>query len=83
MMHADMPHSLSQEVIDDPSGACRRRWGQGRAGAPGSPGVRGGPRRVVCGTPSRLLRLFPSAALLHPLLRLFFSYSGGSRGVAE
>ena len=44
---------------------------------------RGGPRRVVCGTPSRLLRLFPSAALLHPLLRLFFSYSGGSRGVAE
>ena len=26
MMHADMPHSLSQEVIDDSSGACWRRW---------------------------------------------------------
>ena len=50
--------------------------------APGRTGS-AGDRRVVCGTPSRLLRLFPSAALLHPLLRLFFSYSGGSRGVAE
>ena len=45
-----------------------------------------GPRGTAPGRPrrtSRLLRLFPSAALLHPLLRLFFSYSGGSRGVAE
>ena len=50
--------------------------------APGRTGS-AGDRRVVCGTPSRLLRLFPSAALLHPLLRLFFSYSGRSRGVAE
>ena len=31
----------------------------------------------------RLLRLLLSAALLHPPLRLFFSYSGGSRGVAD
>mgnify|MGYP001678501784 CR=1 FL=1 len=52
------------------------------ADAPGRPGS-AGDRRVVCGTPSRLLRLFPPAALLHPLLRLFFSYSGRSRGVAE
>jgi len=52
------------------------------ADAPGRPGS-AGDRRVVCGTPSRLLRLFPPAALLHPLLHLFFSYSGGSRGVAE
>ena len=45
MMHADMPHSLSQEVIDDSSGACWRRWvggvGPGRprpwATAPGCP----------------------------------------------
>ena len=36
------------------------------------------------GDPSgRPLRLFPSAALPHPPLRLFFSYSGGSRGAAE
>ena len=49
----------------------------------GSPGVRGGSRWVVHGAPSRLLRPFLSAALLHPLLRPFFSYSGGSRGVAE
>ena len=52
------------------------------ADAPGRPGS-AGDRRVVCGTPSRLLRLFPPAALLHPLLHLFFSYSGRSRGVAE
>ena len=44
--------------------------------------IRGG-RRVVRCTSSHLLRLFPSAAPLHPPLRLFFSYSGGSRGVAE
>ena len=49
----------------------------------GSPGVRGGSRWVVHGAPSRLLRPFLSAALLHPLLRPFFSYSGGSRGVAD
>ena len=30
-----------------------------------------------------LFRSFPSAALLHPPLRLFLSYSGESRGVAE
>ena len=27
--------------------------------------------------PGRLLRTFPSTALLHPPLRFFFSYSGG------
>ena len=47
------------------------------------PRIRGGPRRVVRCASSHLLRLFPSAALPHPPLRLFFSYSGGSRGVAE
>ena len=45
MMHADMPHSLSQEVIDDSSGACWRRWGAGSG-------------RVVCCASSRLLRPF-------------------------
>ena len=49
-----------------------------RAGAGGA-----GSGRVVCCASSRLLRLFLSAALLHPPLRLFFSYSGGSRGAAE
>ncbi len=33
--------------------------------------------------PGRLLRLFSSAALLRPSLRSLFSYSEGSRGVAE
>ena len=80
MMHADMPHSLSQEVIDDSSGACWRRWGAGSGRVARG---RGRPRRVVRCASSRLLRLLLSAALLHPLLRLFFSYSGGSRGVAE
>ena len=46
------------------------------------PRIRGGRRVVRCAS-SHLLRLFPSAALPHPPLRLFFSYSGGSRGVAE
>ena len=45
--------------------------------------IRGGPRRIVRCASSHLLRLFPSAALPFPPLRLFFSYSGGSRGVAE
>lgn len=36
----------------------------------GGPGARGA-------APGRLLRTFPSAALLHPPLRFFFSYSGG------
>ena len=44
--------------------------------------IRGGRRVVRCAF-FRLLRLFPSAALLHPPLRLFFSYSGGSRGAAD
>ena len=79
MMHADMPHSLSQEVIDDSSGACRR-WGAGSGRVARG---RGRPRRVVRCASSRLLRLFLSAALLHPPLRLFFSYSGGSRGAAD
>ena len=35
------------------------------------------------GASGRLLRAFLSAALLHPPLRLFFSYSKGSRNVAE
>ena len=35
------------------------------------------------GASGRLLRAFLSAALLHPPLRLFFSYSKGSRSVAE
>ena len=35
------------------------------------------------GASGRLLRAFLSAALLHPLLRSFFSYSEGSRSVAE
>ena len=48
----------------------------------GPPDPRGGRRVVRCAS-SHLLRLFPSAALPHPPLRLFFSYSGGSRGVAE
>ena len=46
--------------------------------------------RVLAGTPGsaegalgRLLRTFLSAALLHPPLRPFFSYSEGSRSVAE
>ena len=69
------------DVVDEGAGGRHEPGPVG--GCSGSPGVRGGPRRGVCGTPSRLLRLFPSAALLHPLLRLFFSYSGGSRGVAE
>ena len=46
------------------------------------PRIRGGRRVVRCAS-SHLLRLFPSAALPHPPLRLFFSYSEGSRGVAE
>ena len=41
--------------------------------APGSAGI----------APGRLLRLFPSATLPRPLLRSLFSYSGGSRGVAD
>ena len=45
--------------------------------------IRGGPRRIVRCASSHLLRLFPSAALPFPPLRLFFSYSGGSRGIAE
>ena len=68
---------------------CRRR-GRRRSPRTRSRGrmlrVARGPRGTAPGRPrrtSRLLRLFPSAALLHPLLRLFFSYSGGSRGVAE
>ena len=69
------------DVVDEGAGGRHEPGPVG--GCSGSPGVRGGPRRVVCGTPSRLLRLFPPAALLHPLLRLFFSYSGRSRGVAE
>ena len=69
------------DVADEDAGGRHEPGPVG--GCSGSPGVRGGPRRVVCGTPSRLLRLFPPAALLHPLLRLFFSYSGRSRGVAE
>ena len=59
-------HSLSQEVIDDPSGACRRRWGQGRAGrgprgtAPGCP-----PRTFASATPfSVCCAPSPSAAPL-------------------
>ena len=43
-------------------------------------GGRGSPRKAA---PGRLLRLFPSAALLRPSLRSLFSYSEGSRGVAE
>mgnify|MGYP000918593963 CR=1 FL=1 len=43
------------------------------AGAPGS----------AEGASGRLLRAFLSAALLHPPLRPFFSYSEGSRSVAE
>ena len=46
------------------------------------PRIRGGRRVVRCAS-SHLLRLFPYAALPFPPLRLFFSYSGGSRGVAE
>ena len=45
-----------------------------------SPGSPPDPRGTTSGRP---LRLFPSAALPHPPLRLFFSYSGGSRGAAE
>ena len=43
-------------------------------------GGRGSPRKAA---PGRLLRLFPSAALLRPSLRSLFSYSEGSRGAAE
>ena len=61
--------------------------GRTAAGAGASASERG-PRAAVmipfwgiCGDPvgktRRLLRLFPSATLLHPLLRSFFSYSGG------
>ena len=45
-----------------------------------SPGSPPDPRGTTSGRP---LRLFPSAALPHPPLRLFFSYSGGSRGAAD
>ena len=44
--------------------------------AGGESGVRGWPRR-------HLLRPFPSATPLGPLLRPFFSYSGGRRGVVK
>ena len=61
----------------------RARAGAGGAGSGRVARGRGRPRRVVCCASLRLLRLFLSAALLHPPLRLFFSYSGGSRGAAE
>ena len=57
------------------------RPGSRQPGAPpGSMGGRGSPRKAA---PGRLLRLFPSAALLRPSLRPLFSYSEGSRGAAE
>ena len=59
--------------------------GRSAAGAGASASERGPwaaviPFWSICGDPvrktRRLLRLFPSATLLHPLLRSFFSYSG-------
>ena len=49
----------------------RARAGAGGAGSGRVARGRGRPRRVVCCASSRLLRLFLSAALLHPPLRLF------------
>ena len=64
-----------------PSHGPPPRPGSRQPGAPpGSMGGRGGPRKAA---PGRLLRLFPSAALLRPSLRSLFSYSEGSRGAAE
>ena len=74
---------MSPSRQEDP----RIRGGRRYSSSESAPTVKGPPdprgRRVVCCASSHLLRLFPSAALLHPPLRLFFSYSGGSRGVAE
>ena len=64
-----------------PSHGLPPRPGSRQPGAlPGSMGGRGSPRKAA---PGRLLRLFPSAALLRPSLRPLFSYSEGSRGAAE
>ena len=68
----------------DPAATARippPRPGSRQPGAPpGSTEGRGSPRKAA---PGRLLRLFPSAALLRPSLRPLFSYSEGCRGVAE
>ena len=52
--------------------SVRRRGGPGRW-----------PRDPQEAASDRLLRLFPSATPSHPPLRSFFSYSEGSRGVAD
>ena len=74
---------MSPSRQEDP----RIRGGRRYSSSESAPTVKGPPdprgRRVVCCASSHLLRLFPSAALPHPPLRPFFSYSGGSRGVAE
>ena len=81
--------------LDNPPGADRPgRASVGRAAAgAGAPASERGPRAAVtpfwgiCGDPvgrtRRLLRLFSSATLLYPLLRSFFSYSGGRRSVVD
>ena len=61
-------------------GGRRRRRDPHRSRRRGPPDPRGAPASAA--PLPHLLRLFPSAALLHPPLRLFFSYSEGSRGVA-
>ena len=74
---------MSPSRQEDP----RIRGGRRYSSSESAPTVKGPPdprgRRVVRCASSHLLRLFPSAALPHPPLRLFFSYSEGSRGVAE
>ena len=69
MMHADMPHSPSQAVIDDSSGACRRRWGRGRAGSPMAAGDRAG----LSAAPLRVCYVFFCLLRSFTLRYAFFS----------
>ena len=64
---------------------CRWGWVRGvhirRGRVSVGPGREG--REAHSRRGGRLLRPFPSATLFHPLLRPLFSYSEGSRGVAD